>query len=86
MIKIDSNLCKGCDLCIISCPKDVYGKSNVSNTKNIYLPNVENEKNCTQCQVCEIICPDQAIVVSDNNCVESKDNNNATMDNDKEEQ
>ncbi|MGL4670177.1 MAG: 4Fe-4S dicluster domain-containing protein [Methanobacteriaceae archaeon] len=67
MIKIDADLCKGCDLCIISCPKEVYGKSNVSNKKNIYLPVVENEEECTKCHICEIICPDQAITVSDDN-------------------
>ncbi|MBZ9571176.1 ferredoxin family protein [Methanobrevibacter sp. TMH8] len=67
MIKIDSELCKGCDICIASCPKHVYVKSSKENKKGVYLPCPENEEECTKCHLCELLCPDQAITVEDNN-------------------
>ena len=63
MIIIDSKLCKGCDICIATCPKKVYSKSDKVNTKNVYLPFPENEEACTKCGLCEVSCPDQAIYV-----------------------
>ena len=51
MIIIDSKLCKGCDICIATCPK------------NVYLPFPEHEEGCTKCGLCELSCPDQAIYV-----------------------
>ncbi|MCQ2977801.1 MAG: ferredoxin family protein [archaeon] len=63
MIIVDSNLCKGCDICIITCPKDVYAKSEKVNKKNVYVPYASNEDNCTYCGLCELSCPDQAIYV-----------------------
>lgn len=63
MIIIDSKLCKGCDICIATCPKHVFAKSKEVNTKNVYLPFAENEQECTDCGLCELSCPDQAIYV-----------------------
>ena len=65
MIKIDSELCKGCDICIELCPKHVYVKSSKENKKGVYLPFPENEKECNECHLCELLCPDQAITVDD---------------------
>jgi 2-oxoglutarate ferredoxin oxidoreductase subunit delta len=67
MIKINSEFCKGCDLCIESCPKNVYMKSNDANKKGVYLPKPENEEECNVCHLCELMCPDQAILVEDEN-------------------
>ncbi|WP_459201509.1 4Fe-4S dicluster domain-containing protein [Methanococcus sp. CF] len=62
-IIIDENYCKGCDICIEVCPKDVYKKSETLNKKGIYPPNPINPKECTNCQLCILQCPDQAITV-----------------------
>lgn len=64
MIIVDSNLCKGCDICIVTCSKDVFAKSEKVNKKNVYVPYAANEDACTKCRLCEISCPDQAIYVS----------------------
>ena len=48
---IDSMLCKGCDICISVCPKDVY------------VPYPANQEACVKCGLCEISCPDQALYV-----------------------
>ena len=58
MIIIDSKLCKGCDICIATCPKNVYSKSDKVNTKNVYLPFPEHEEGCTKCGLCELSCPE----------------------------
>ncbi|RBQ23881.1 hypothetical protein ALNOE001_06390 [Candidatus Methanobinarius endosymbioticus] len=63
MIKIKSDLCKGCDICIESCSKNVYTKSSKENKKGVYLPCPDNQENCNNCHLCELMCPDQAITV-----------------------
>ncbi|WP_413827005.1 4Fe-4S dicluster domain-containing protein [Methanobrevibacter sp. UBA313] len=63
MIYINSKLCKGCDICIITCQKDVFEKSKEKNSKDVYLPFPKNEEKCNVCGLCELSCPDQAIAV-----------------------
>jgi len=63
MIIVNPDLCKGCDICIESCPKKVYGKSEELNKKGVYLPYLENEEKCKKCHLCELLCPDQAVTV-----------------------
>jgi len=65
MIIVDPILCKGCDICIESCPKQIYAKSKEVNKKGVYLPYVENEEECKKCHLCELLCPDQAITVEE---------------------
>jgi 2-oxoglutarate ferredoxin oxidoreductase subunit delta len=78
MIKINSELCKGCDLCIESCPKNVYIKSSKENKKGVYLPCPKNEKDCNKCHLCELMCPDQAIIVEEDNGDTDEDTNEGT--------
>lgn len=65
MIKVDSSLCKGCDLCIEICPQNVYEKSSKLNKAGVYLPCPVREKECTKCHLCELVCPDQVINVDE---------------------
>lgn len=80
MIKIDSELCKGCDLCIESCPRHVYQKSSKENKKGVYLPFPENEEKCNKCHLCELMCPDQAITVEDEDGHSKDDNKDDSKD------
>ncbi len=62
-IKIDTEQCKGCGLCVEACPKNVITISKHSN-KNGYFPaKVVNIIDCFGCAFCAIICPDVAIEV-----------------------
>ena len=74
MNKVDSELCKGCDICVEFCPKEVYIKSSEQNKKGVYLPFSENEENCNKCHLCELMCPDQAITIEDENISNNKAN------------
>jgi len=62
-IKIDTERCKGCGLCVEVCPKKVIAISKHSN-KNGYFPvEVVNIIDCFGCALCAIMCPDTAIEV-----------------------
>jgi len=62
-IKIDTERCKGCGLCVEACPKNVIAISKNSN-KNGYFPaEVVNIIDCFGCAFCATICPDVAIEV-----------------------
>ena len=52
-IVVDTERCKGCQLCIIACPQKVIA------------PYVEatNEDACVGCASCGIVCPDGCITV-----------------------
>lgn len=56
MVYINVDWCKGCELCIDSCARNVLGKE-------LMTAVVINEDNCVNCGVCENICPDFAIHV-----------------------
>ena len=61
-IKIDIEKCKGCELCVESCPEDVIAMSKEVNNKG-YLYAVKIEDNCTGCTNCALVCPDAVITV-----------------------
>lgn len=65
MIKVDENLCKGCNICTEFCPRKVYEQSKELDKKGIYLPVPENEEKCTKCHLCVLMCPDQAIEIDE---------------------
>ncbi len=63
-VTIDREVCKGCGLCVATCPKSVLAMDTTSfNTKGYYPSTVVNIKDCIACAMCAIICPDSAIKV-----------------------
>ena len=62
-IEINQELCKGCQICMPLCPKDLISASNKLNANN-YLPVVFNDNGeCTGCAICALVCPEVAIEV-----------------------
>lgn len=62
-IVINSELCKGCRLCIAVCPNSLIKVGDFINDKGIKPVIQVNEEKCIGCKLCGIICPDAAISV-----------------------
>ncbi len=62
-IKIDKERCKGCQLCIITCPKQAIRLAEDFNEKGYHFAIFDDQGNCTACTFCGRICPDMAIEV-----------------------
>jgi 2-oxoglutarate ferredoxin oxidoreductase subunit delta len=63
-ITIDTERCKGCELCTTVCPQRVIHMSTSFNAKGYHLAQLADPScACTGCAVCAIICPDTAITV-----------------------
>lgn len=61
-IVIDRERCKGCYLCVETCPRvciSVDGKINAAG----YYPAVPDSNVCSGCALCATVCPDVAIEV-----------------------
>ncbi|MFH1406795.1 MAG: 4Fe-4S dicluster domain-containing protein [Candidatus Omnitrophota bacterium] len=63
VIEINHQWCKGCYICIESCPQGVFGKSDKLNDRGFYPVTAAKAGSCTKCLECEILCPDLAITV-----------------------
>ncbi|HEY49271.1 MAG TPA: ferredoxin family protein [Dehalococcoidia bacterium] len=62
-IEIDYELCKGCQLCISFCPKDVLSPSNKLNASGYLTVAFNRNGACTGCAICAVVCPEAAIEV-----------------------
>ncbi len=61
-IIINIEKCKGCQVCLDACPKDVLDVSSQVNAKGYqYIIKVNAE--CTGCANCAVVCPDAVITV-----------------------
>lgn len=70
-IIIQSQLCKGCELCVHFCPESILEMGDELNTKSYHYPHVldDKEADCKQCRYCERICPEMAIFLEGDNKV-----------------
>lgn len=62
--------CKGCNLCVEFCPKEVLKESNEFNKKGYHPPElveIVGEKECVACGYCTLICPEFAIYIETEN-------------------
>lgn len=62
-IVVDTERCKGCEVCIDSCPTDVISMTDNVNGKGYHYAYMEKPEDCTGCINCGIICPDGVITV-----------------------
>jgi 2-oxoglutarate ferredoxin oxidoreductase subunit delta len=64
-IHIIKERCKGCGFCVEYCPRDVLELSTEFNTKGYHSPQVVKEDACVHCGLCEMLCPEFAIFVTE---------------------
>lgn len=63
-VTIDNDRCKGCELCVASCPQNVLEMSKEINLKGYFHSSTVRQHHCIGCRICAIVCPDVAIEVS----------------------
>lgn len=64
-VLFNKDRCKGCTLCVISCPKKIISMSDQLNEMGYYVSQIleENEKDCIGCGCCFRMCPDSVISI-----------------------
>ena len=62
-VLINEDICKGCELCRIFCPKKIVVTSSHINDKGYSPAIIENMDECTGCKCCALVCPDGAISI-----------------------
>lgn len=62
-IVVDTERCKGCEICVVSCPTHVIEMSGDVNGKGYHFAYLADEDGCTGCTNCGIVCPDGVITV-----------------------
>jgi len=62
-IKIKRELCKGCTFCMTFCPKQCIVLSEKLNKKGCLVAEFHEDKGCTGCATCGLMCPEIAIEV-----------------------
>jgi len=62
-IKIRQDRCKGCELCILYCPKGSIVLCEGLNKRGVKAAKFKKDADCTGCAFCALICPDCAIEV-----------------------
>lgn len=63
-VVVETNRCKGCELCTTVCPQDVLVMADFFNARG-YKPAVlvDPAGKCTGCALCAVICPDAVLTV-----------------------
>jgi 2-oxoglutarate ferredoxin oxidoreductase subunit alpha len=66
-IELDQDLCKGseCYICVNACPKDVFAEGDRITSKGLRPSQVKHPEECIGCRICESLCPDLAITVTE---------------------
>ncbi len=64
-VMIDPEICKGCELCISVCPKQVLEVAAWLNSKGFAPSTAAHLEECIRCGFCASICPDMAIRITE---------------------
>jgi 2-oxoglutarate ferredoxin oxidoreductase subunit delta len=62
-IVVDTERCKGCEVCIGACPTNVIELAHEVNSKGYHYAYMAQPEACTGCSNCAIVCPDGVITV-----------------------
>jgi Ferredoxin len=62
-VVVNTERCKGCDLCVIACPSDVLELAKEVNGKGYNFARMKDPDACIGCANCGYVCPDGCITV-----------------------
>ena len=62
-VQINTERCKGCDLCVSFCPLEALSLDERINQKGFHPVRFSDQAGCTGCLQCQLMCPDLAILV-----------------------
>jgi 2-oxoglutarate ferredoxin oxidoreductase subunit delta len=62
-IEVETELCKGCGVCVVSCPSETIAMSKQVNGKGYNYMYMAHPEKCTGCVNCAVVCPDTVITV-----------------------
>ena len=62
-VKIDTERCKGCGLCVTACSRDGIVISKRSNKIGYFPAQIDNNVSCTGCAMCALLCPEAVIEI-----------------------
>ncbi|MGE4321314.1 MAG: 4Fe-4S dicluster domain-containing protein [Acholeplasmataceae bacterium] len=67
VVTFDYEKCKGCNLCVQYCPKDIlYQDKKTLNEAGYNIIKISEPDQCIGCAFCAIMCPDSVITVEVN--------------------
>jgi 2-oxoglutarate ferredoxin oxidoreductase subunit delta len=64
-ITINEEWCKGCHICVEVCPRRVLEVDGGAFLRGFHPVRVARPDDCTLCRLCELLCPDLAIMVQE---------------------
>ena len=62
-ISIKKDQCKGCEYCVIYCPKKCIKMSEKINVRGVHYAEFIPGSECISCRICARVCPDVCIEV-----------------------
>lgn len=62
-VVVDTEKCKGCSLCVVSCPTNTLELAKEVNGKGYNYSYMANPESCIGCANCAMVCPDTVITV-----------------------
>ncbi len=63
-VTVNTERCKGCNLCVVACPKHVLSlQEKEVNNRGYHFAYMAVPQECIGCQSCALVCPDACIEV-----------------------
>ena len=62
-VRFDGDVCKGCGLCRVFCPKGLIGMSSHIGSRGYSPAEMLDQEACVGCRACSLVCPDGAISI-----------------------
>lgn len=63
-LDVEQDHCKGCELCIEACPRDVLALAERINALGYRPVEVVALDRCTGCRACYVVCPDLVFTIA----------------------